>query len=470
MAQCNQCGKKGLLLKLNTSGQCLECASTAANTSQATVEVLTQEIASLKAMLKPEHNTILNLQQAIADLSYQRTSAESDYMNALASYRQNEADWNSNIIALRQTKSHLESEIAMKRNELIEVNDEIGIQEFGLYKPQYDFCNVDGYKNQLSIIRQNQKDCIKADSAVSGNMNWTVNGSIAQGKKMVKDMQKLLLRAFNGECDDIVEKVKYNNYEASLKRISASRDAISKLGKMMDVAISPQYYNLKIEELTLALEYRQQKQAEKEAQQEARVQMREEAKLRKEIEDSRRKAEKEKNHYENALQRLEKQLEAASETDRVELEEKIGAIKMQISDTEKAIKDIDYREANQRAGYVYIISNIGAFGENVFKIGMTRRLEPTERIDELGDASVPFNFDTHAMIFSEDAPALESALHRAFESRKLNMVNTRREFFRVTLDEIKAEVKKNYDKTAEFIEIPDAEQYRISEKMRLTGV
>ena len=130
------------------------------------------------------------------------------------------------------------------------------------------------------------------------------------------------------------------------------------------------------------------------------------------------------------------------------------------------MQEVDYRAANQKAGYVYIISNIGAFGENVYKIGMTRRLDPTERVSELGDASVPFNFDIHAMIFSEDAPALEAALHKAFENKKLNMVNQRREFFRVTLDEIKDTVKKNFDKTVEFINDAEAEQYRISEKMR----
>lgn len=138
----------------------------------------------------------------------------------------------------------------------------------------------------------------------------------------------------------------------------------------------------------------------------------------------------------------------------------------QLSDIDKALNDVDYRQANMRAGYVYIISNIGAFGENVYKIGMTRRLDPQERIDELGDASVPFNFDVHAMIFSDDAPALEAALHRAFENRKLNMVNQRREFFNVTLDEIKEVVKKNFDKTVEFIDVPDAEQYRISMRMK----
>ena len=149
-----------------------------------------------------------------------------------------------------------------------------------------------------------------------------------------------------------------------------------------------------------------------------------------------------------------------------ELLKKKDELENHLSDIDKAIKDIDYREANQRAGYVYVISNIGAFGENVFKIGMTRRLEPQDRVDELGDASVPFNFDVHAMIFSDDAPALENALHKAFEHKKLNMVNTRREFFNVTLDEIKDVVKKNYDKTVEFIDVADAEQYRISQKMK----
>ena len=149
-----------------------------------------------------------------------------------------------------------------------------------------------------------------------------------------------------------------------------------------------------------------------------------------------------------------------------DLLDKKNELETQLGEIDVAIKDLDYREANQRAGYVYIISNIGAFGENIYKIGMTRRLNPQDRVDELGDASVPFNFDVHAMIFSDDAPTLENALHKAFEDRKLNMVNQRREFFNVTLDEIKEVIKKNFDKTVEFIDIPDAEQYRESLKLK----
>ena len=232
----------------------------------------------------------------------------------------------------------------------------------------------------------------------------------------------------------------------------------------MNISISKKYLELKAKELRLAFEYQQKKQEEKEAQKVARAEMREAARLQKEIEAQRKKIEKEQTHYQTAYEKLLKQLK--ENPDNADLLVKKSELENQLNDIDRAIKDIDYREANQRAGYVYVISNIGAFGENVYKIGMTRRLDPQDRVDELGDASVPFNFDVHAMIFSDDAPALEAALHKAFEDRKLNMVNTRREFFNVTLDEIKEVVKKNFDKTVEFVDVPDAEQFRVSQKMK----
>ena len=358
----------------------------------------------------------------------------------------------------------LKRQINQKRTEIIDLDDEILVQEFGLYRPHYDFANSLDYKEKLAEIRSKQKTMIKEKRAVSGDTAWQVNGSASQGKKMVSDTQKLLLRAFNTECDEVIGKVKYTNFDASLNRIYKSAEAISKLGIIMNIAINKPYLDLKVQELRLAFEYRQKKQEEKEAQKATRAEMREAARLQKEIEAQRKKIEKEQTHYQTAYEKILKQLEAVPND--ADLLQKKSELETQLQDIDKAMKDIDYREANQRAGYVYVISNIGAFGENVYKIGMTRRLDPQDRIDELGDASVPFNFDVHAMIFSDDAPALEAALHKAFESRKLNMVNTRREFFNVTLDEIKDVVKKNFDKTVEFIDVPDAEQYRISQKMK----
>lgn len=365
---------------------------------------------------------------------------------------------------LQKECSKLENKIASLKKDAVFFEDVLIFQDFGLYTPRYSFVTAEEYKLQLDKIRTEQKELIKTDKAISGAKNWSVDGSKSKGAKMIADMKKLFLRAFNSDCEDVISKVKYSNYDMSVKKIHQSAESIEKLGKTMGLLITSKYINSKIDELHLAFEYQLKKQEEKEEQRAARAEMREAAKLQKEIEAQRKKIEKEQTHYQTAYEKILKQLE--SDSDNAELLAKKIEIEKELEEIEKAIKDVDYREANQRAGYVYIISNVGAFGENVFKIGMTRRLDPQDRVDELGDASVPFNFDVHAMIFSDDAPALENALHKAFENKKLNMVNQRREFFNVTLDEIKEVVKQNFDKTVEFIDVADAEQYRISQKMR----
>jgi DNA repair exonuclease SbcCD ATPase subunit len=417
------------------------------------LEALQQKYDELQALLTPEMRNALALQEKIRELeqSIQSEQKEIESLDKAIADKQNHI-------------SLLDNTISNKKSEIVSLDDEILVQEFGLYEPYFDFANALDYKEELAKIRSKQKELIKNKTAVSGATEWTVNGSASKGKKMVSDTQKLLLRAFNTECDELVAKVKYTNFDASLNKIYKSAEAISKLGTIMHISINSNYLDLKIKELRLAFEYQQKKQEEKEAQKAARAEMREAARLQKEIEAQRKKIEKEQTHYQTAYDHLLHQIE--QNPDNADLLKKKDELENQLNDIDKAMKDIDYREANQRAGYVYVISNIGAFGPNVYKIGMTRRLDPQDRVDELGDASVPFNFDVHAMIFSDDAPALEAALHRAFEDRKLNMVNTRREFFNVTLDEIKEVVKKNFDKTVEFIDVPDAEQYRISQKMR----
>lgn len=351
------------------------------------------------------------------------------------------------------------------KEQIIETDEAALLQSFGMYTPHYSYSTSDEYKEKIAEIRNKQKSAIKFGRAVVGNENWTVNGNATKGKKMVHDMQKLLLRAYNAECDDAIEHVRFNNIEACTKKIHTSADAISKLGNVMGIYITNDYVYMKIQELRLVHEYQVKKQEEKEAARELRQQQREEAKAQKELEEARKKLEKEQSHYANALSKLMEQIKSAPSAKLADLEDKRKELENKLSEIETDIKQVDYRAANQRAGYVYIISNIGAFGEGVYKIGMTRRLDPMERVYELGDASVPFNFDVHAMIFTEDAPGLEAALHTAFADKKLNFVNQRREFFRVSLDEIKEVVKKNYDKTVEFVDVPPAEQYRESLKL-----
>lgn len=411
--------------------------------------MLQAEIDRLKSMLLPEQQEMEALNQQIANLKSTISNLESTITN------------NNNKIAQQNaTMNSIDQEIAEKRKQLAIFEVDINSLDYGLYKPTFEFANSDLYKEELSKLRDKQKQFVKNDNAAFGNTNWQVNGSTAQGRTMVNNYKKLLLRAFNVECDDIVANVRVSNLDRSIERIEKISEQISKLGKTMGIGISPAYVRLKIEEVHLALDFQQKKQAEKELLKELRAQEREEAKVQKEIEEERKRLKKEQTHYENALKTVLSQIEKNGETE--ELLAKKSQLESQIDDTTKAIQDVDYREANRKAGYVYIISNIGAFGENVYKIGMTRRLDPNERIYELSDASVPFNFDVHAMIFTEDAPALETALHNAFQDKKLNKINARREFFAVSLDEIKSEVRKNFDKTVEWIDVPEAEQYRQS--------
>jgi tetratricopeptide (TPR) repeat protein len=361
----------------------------------------------------------------------------------------------------------VKSDIKQKESQLIELDETVMLESFALYRPKFALQNSEQYKTSLDRVRKRQKQMIKDKTAATGDQEWVVNGKKAQGKKMMNDMVKLVIRSFNNECDMAVTKVKFNNMDSCKKRLEKSYEALNKLGNLMQVSISPHYKQLKYDELYLAHEYQIKKQEEKEHQKMLREQIREEAKLKKEIEEARKSIYKEQKHYTNALTKLNKQIATSSDPIELkDLEVKIAEIQSQLGEIDKNLKDIDYREANKRAGYVYVISNIGSFGKNIYKIGMTRRLEPMDRVHELGDASVPFNFDVHAMMFSDDAPTLENTLHKAFENKKVNMVNTRREFFNVSLNEIENVIKNNYDKTVDFVELAPAEHYRESIKMK----
>lgn len=168
--------------------------------------------------------------------------------------RQEEISTNNHVNDLNSKALELERQIAQKKKQLIFLDDEIVVQEFGLYTPQFDFASALDYKEELAKIRALQKDLIKSKTAVTGAKDWTVNGNKAKGQKMVSDTQKLLLRAFNTECDEIINKVKYTNFDASLNRIRKSAETISKLGTIVSISITSQYLDAKIKELRLAFD------------------------------------------------------------------------------------------------------------------------------------------------------------------------------------------------------------------------
>ncbi len=413
---------------------------------------LKEEIKELKKLLNPEQQEIANLVKEIDKLKLEKDKISKE------------------VDKLLSKKQDLSNKIKLKKKDLILLDDEILMQEFGLYKPIYDFESSEKYKQAIDNLRIVQKEMIKNKSAVIYSNNWTVDGSKAKGKKMTNDNIKQIIMAFNIECDNLIAKVKYNNIQSIQKRIEKTFERLNKLNESNQVRLTSKYLEYKLSELKLVHEYQVKKQEEKEEQKRIREELREEAKLKKELEEAKKNTLKDITHFENALSKLNEQLKSNNLSDEEikNLQLKKEELEKNIDNLNLSLKDIDYRQENQRAGYVYIISNIGAFGKDVYKIGMTRRLEPMDRIDELGDASVPFNFDVHAMIFADDAPKLENALHKAFENKKLNMVNQRREFFNVTLEEIEKVVKENFDKTVEFKKEPEAEQFRQSLKIKDT--
>ena len=360
---------------------------------------------------------------------------------------------------LQTEKSSVESVLTELKKQVSLLEDEVNLQNYGLYEPKYDFESSTRYKAEIDTIRKQQKTMIRDKIAVVGNTEWAVDGNKAKGRQMVNKQIQLMSRAFNGECDSTILKVKYNNVTRIEDRIYSAYKAINKLGESQRCEINPDYLNSKIDELHLVHEYQEKLEAEKEEKRRIREQMREAERAQRELEKAQQEAEKEEERYREALDKARREIEKSTgeKHDKVQAEvQRLNELLLEAqANKERAMS----RAQMTRSGHVYIISNIGSFGENVYKIGMTRRLEPVDRVAELSGPAVPFHFDIHAMIYSEDAPALENLLHKTLEKQSVNRINVRKEFFNVSLDEIEGIVRK-HDIDAEFIRIPSAEEFR----------
>lgn len=333
--------------------------------------------------------------------------------------------------------------------DVVDLDDERVLQEVGIYRYHHPLENAEAFKVRLRDIQERIKSMVRTGVAIEVSNMFTFDNSLAKGRKMTSDLSKLMLRAYNAEADNCIRALRVGNVVTAKKRLDASVDSIARLGAMMEMRISSAYHGLRVEELELTADYLMKVQEEKEAAREERARLREERKAERELQEERERLEKERNHLLNALAAVR---ESATEKERAELEAKVATL-------DDAIAQNDYRAANIRAGYVYVISNRGAFGRNMVKIGLTRRLEPQDRIRELGDASVPFPFDVHALFFSEDAVTLESELHNAFAERRVNLVNLRREFFFASPEEVRDVLITKVGNLLEYTEQPEATQY-----------
>ncbi|MCP4600885.1 MAG: DUF4041 domain-containing protein [Proteobacteria bacterium] len=386
------------------------------------------------------------------------------------------AEFELEMEKLRSEEARLKAEYMQKRNLFESLTREISIVEehldyisFGIYEPHFDFDTSEKYKARVKEVRERQKQVIRSKDAAVCDTEWSVHGSRAEGRKMTNRNIRLILRAFNSECDASVMKAKWNNIRQLEERIKKAYIALNKLGEPSQIAITDKYLRLKLEELHLAHEYREKLYQEREEQRQVREQMREEARVQKEIEKAQKEAEEEESRYMKALEQAKGELAGAHGDDIARLEEQTRQLEEKLREAHESKDRAMSRAQLTKAGHVYVISNVGSFGEDVYKIGMTRRLEPLDRVKELGDASVPFSFDVHAMIYSENAPELEATLHNTLSEKRLNLVNPRKEFYSVTLGEVEAAVPVDAGEI-ELTRLAEAREYRESLSIKKTAV
>jgi uncharacterized membrane-anchored protein len=331
----------------------------------------------------------------------------------------------------------------------IELSDQAVLQDLGIYRYHHPLENAAAYRESLKALEAEIDLMVKAGRAVLATDMFTFAGSLAKGRRMVADLSKLMLRAYNAEADNCVRALRSGNLTTAQKRIESAMAAIEKLGAIMEMRINPDYHALRVRELELTADFQIKVQEERERAREQRELLREQRRVEQELAAERDRLEKEKAHYVTALASLR----AKGDDDAAD------ELAVRLTQIDEAIAANDYRAANIRAGYVYVISNVGAFGPNIVKIGLTRRLEPLDRIRELGDASVPFPYDVHALYFSDDAVTLENELHKAFADRRVNFVNERREFFFATPTEVREILNAKTGGLLEYAEDPEATEY-----------
>jgi hypothetical protein len=334
----------------------------------------------------------------------------------------------------------------------VELNDERVLQEVGIYRYHHPLENAASFRERLDEVEARIAELVKLGHAIVKSNLFTFNNSLAKGRRMTDDLAKLMLRAYNAEADNSIRSLKLGNVVTAKRRLDASRMAIAQLGALMEMHISDDFHALRVEEIELTADWLMKKQEEKEAEREEKARLREERRVERELAEERARLDKERAHLLNALNAMR-----ASGQGDADLERRLELI-------DEAIAQNDFRAANIRAGYVYVISNRGAFGDDVVKIGLTRRLEPAERVAELSGASVPFRFDIHTLYFSEDAVTLENELHKHFATKAVNQANPRKEFFFATPAEVRDVLVEKIGNLLEFSEQADATEYLQSRK------
>ena len=376
------------------------------------------------------------------------------------SRERHEAELARSISAAERELEAAKVELAAVRGEVLDVRQVADRHNVGFYDYEHPAETSVKLAEELAAVRARIKEKLREKSAVTTVSGFTFNNSAKEGAKFVRDLSALLLRAYNAEAENCVKTVKAGNLDTGLARLEKSREQIAKRGTMIGLQVTSAFHRLREKELELAAQHLQAVAIQKQVEAEARAEAREAAKAQREWEALKAKQQKEVDHYATVLA----QLQVAGDLDGVQ------RIQEQLDKAEAKLADAADNALNTRAGYVYVISNLGAFGDGVVKIGMTRRLNPMERVRELGDASVPFLFDVHALFFSKDAVGIETMLHQHFAGQRVNLVNLRREYFYASPADVRDALLEHHVELVEYQENAPAEEFTTSRDIREAGL
>lgn len=480
MAKCTECGKKGLFLKVNARGFCEKCQPIVAQrTALKDLEDRTAEVErrarNADALLEAAKNEARTEAQKQLDAREKQVQAElAALMPRLDEVQTRHGELTQQCEQLEKKMKTAENRIAKSKavfQSMKYAMDAFMDPNFDrwdmLQMFKVDLVEIIGEEPDLkcltmktlrSMYRQNEKKILEVTESYRSHYTTKANAAIYQ----------LMVMALNAELNLILTGLSYGKLETAIDQVKAitsryyviaaegNQTIVNTLNRFIG-----QIEGLYIEAVKIEYEYYVQRERAKEEQRAIREQMRQEAEERKQLEAQKKQIEKEEQKYQQEMARVQQLLESSAEQKEIEdLKARLAELTAQMQSVSEKKEEIVNLQ-NGKAGTVYIISNLGAFGDNMFKIGMTRRLEPQERVNELGDASVPFPFDVHSFIFSEDAVALETKLHHELNAQRVNKVNLRKEFFRVSLDDLEALVAR-IDPSAPFQRTMLAEQYHQS--------
>ncbi len=510
MAKCKKCGRKGLFFKVNSEGLCADCAiltelekkKQEIEASVSEKEKKLEEIKKSISLKNREMENLINnenrkLEEVKKNLARKNNELEQSKINHQIIYdrikKQAERDA---LDSAKYKLAELDAEQFQRSNSIIKMNAELGKLTTDRDNLQKKYIKMktlyESYRNANKRYIED-KEIYLDETFLSLSPTIKIDlkcmtikqlrGLYKQNEKLIEDclkryesryttktntaLYKLMTIALKSEMQNILYSIKFGKLDSSIDSVKSMCSKYLAITSDCNQSIAPtvkkfvaEIEYLFIEAIKIEYEYYVQKERIKEEQRAIREQMKQEAEERKALEQERKRIEKEEQKYQNEIASIKEQLETADSEKAQILNDRIAELENQIDTIEDKKEQIVSLE-NGKAGHVYIISNIGSFGENVYKIGMTRRIEPMERINELGNASVPFPFDVHGLIFADDAVGLEHYLHTTFSNKRVNKVNLRKEFFKVSLDDIE-KVVESCCPSAEFRRTALAEQYRQS--------